>query len=87
MRRGRDKWAKLLPALKAAEAYFTHVQDDFKEPSNKTSPDEVLSAGVLQTQIRLQVNEAHYQYLLGLAALERTTAGGFNPGFETGSVP
>jgi hypothetical protein len=44
--------------------------------------DQILDAGVLLTQLQGSRNEAHYRFLLELAALERITVGGFNPGLD-----
>src|SRR5205807_2692983 len=46
------------------------------------SPDDLINAGVLASQLRGQANQAYYQVLQALAALERVTAGGFHAGFE-----
>ncbi len=37
---------------------------------------------MLAAEMRVKANETWFQYLLSLAALERVTAGGFNPGFD-----
>jgi outer membrane protein TolC len=78
----RNKFAELDRAQKNARSYFDHVKEDFAGTNAKTPADDVLNAGILQTQMRVQANEAHYHYLLALAALERVTAGGFCPGFD-----
>lgn len=48
--------------------------------------DEVLEARTRAIQLTVQVNQSHYEALLALAALERITAGGFNPGFDRSLV-
>jgi outer membrane protein TolC len=48
---------------------------------------EVVAAITIANQLRLETNETHYQYLLSLAALERITAGGLCPGFESSAAP
>jgi outer membrane protein TolC len=61
------------------------LNDEMKklDEGGKANGDILLSAGELTTQMRLDLNTARYQYLLELAALERVTAGGYCPGFET----
>lgn len=44
--------------------------------------NDLVQARVRATRQRLLANQAHYELLLALAALERITAGGFCPGFE-----
>jgi hypothetical protein len=42
----------------------------------------MLTTRLRASQIRLELNQARYQLLLALAALERVTAGGICPGFD-----
>ncbi len=78
----RNRLAKLRTTIADAEKYQKNIQTDFGIEGSKTPPDDLLNAGVLLTQVRLQLNEAQYNYLLALAALERITAGGFCPAYE-----
>jgi outer membrane protein TolC len=64
----RRKLVELWRAQKNAQSYFDHVKEDFGGTNARTPPDDVLNAGILLTQIRVQANEAHYHYLLALAA-------------------
>lgn len=68
-------------AADKAEAYQKSVRDDFR-PESRTTPEQLLNAGLLATQSRVQANEANYHRLLALAALERITAGGFTAALE-----
>jgi outer membrane protein TolC len=86
-REARAKLVELRRAQKNAQSYFDHIKEDFGGTNARTPPDDVLNAGILLTQIRVQANDAHYHYLLGLAALERVTAGGFCPGFDAVAAP
>jgi outer membrane protein TolC len=58
------------------------VRDDLEKAASRTTPEQVLNAGVQATELRVRANEALYQYLLALAALERVTAGGFCAGLS-----
>ena len=78
----REQAAQMKKAADASEKLSKNVREDFQQ-SERTSPEDALSAGILSTQNRALANEFQYHYLLALAALERITAGGFNPGFET----
>jgi outer membrane protein TolC len=53
---------------------------------SKVTTEDYLRALALQDQIRSQLNEALFHHALGLAALERVTAGGFVPGFRRSAV-
>ena len=54
---------------------------------SKVSTEDYLRALALQDQIRSQLNEALFHHALGLAALERVTAGGFVPSFRRAAEP
>src|SRR5262249_21989807 len=79
------KVAKYDLAVKDAEAAAKVVRKRFSPVDEKmaVSLEQVLSASVLQSQIRAWANEARYQQLLALAQLERVTACGFVAGFDT----
>jgi outer membrane protein TolC len=66
-------------AAQSAKTSATDLKADAKNLDAKTSPSEALNAGILYSQVRVQLNQARYQYLAGLAALERVTVGGFCP--------
>jgi outer membrane protein TolC len=76
-------------AAAAAEKLSKGLRDKFDPRVPKVTPDELINAGVLATQLRLQANQIAFQEVIGLAALERVTAGGFCAGFEapTNSAP
>jgi outer membrane protein TolC len=44
--------------------------------------DDIMNAGVVMTQMEVELNEALFQSLAALAALERVTAGGFCADFD-----
>jgi hypothetical protein len=44
----------------------------------KVKVEDVINAWVLASQARAQYNEALYKEIIGMAELERVTAGGFN---------
>jgi outer membrane protein TolC len=45
--------------------------------------EDLLNSAIQSSQTEIEANRAQYQHLLSLAALERVTAGGINPGFDT----
>jgi hypothetical protein len=51
------------------------------------SIDELLNAGILMSQLRVQANQTQYQLLLALAQLERVTGGAFCAGLEVQTPP
>jgi outer membrane protein TolC len=84
------KWleaSKKLPyyreAVATSDRVHTTVRTNFNPSAGgKGTVEDVVNAGFLNTSLKLQLNQTRYQLLLGLAALERDTAGGFCPGFE-----
>lgn len=61
--------------------------DRLKASFNTNEPtypnvDEILNAGIVTSRLQLEWQEAHYQALLSLAALERATARGFHVDFD-----
>jgi outer membrane protein TolC len=68
-------------AADAAEKLSKGLRDKFDPRVARVTPDELINAGVLASQLRLQANEAAFHELLALAALERVTGGGFCAGF------
>jgi len=69
----------LREAAKAGVALSEETRKGFAGGQN-VKIDDVLSTEVVSAQARSQLNEAHWQYLLNLAALERVTGGGFIAG-------
>jgi outer membrane protein TolC len=58
------------------------------EPRNpRTRMEDLLNAGVVASQLRVQANEARYQLLRALASLERATGGGFCAGLDVPTAP
>jgi hypothetical protein len=45
--------------------------------------EDLLNSAIQSSQTEIEANRALYQHLLSLAALERVTTGGINPGFDT----
>jgi outer membrane protein TolC len=64
-------------AMLDAEALAQGVRKDFRPDDAKITINDLLDASVLASQLRVQFNQARYQEVLALAALERVTAGGF----------
>jgi outer membrane protein TolC len=64
-------------AEKQAKAVRERILGGFRPGSI----DNVLYFQQLSSEMRVEANQARYQKLLALAALERVTAGGFNTGF------
>ncbi len=80
------KWqeaARKLAALRnttdLASKLADNLQQRFSEKGNVPAEDVVRSY-LVAAQSQASYNEALYQQALGLAALERITAGGFNAG-------
>jgi outer membrane protein TolC len=79
--------AKQLPHLREAAATSDRAAAGLRTNFNpgaggKGTVEEVLNAGLLASNQKLHLNQARYQALIGLAGLERATAGGFCAGFE-----
>jgi len=79
--------AKQLPHLReaatASDRAATALRTGFNPGARgKGTVEEVLAGGLLATNQKLHLNQARYQALIGLAGLERATAGGFCAGFE-----
>jgi outer membrane protein TolC len=53
----------------------------------KASGEEMIKARTLEDQAQSKYNEALYNHALGLAALERVTAGGYRPTYAAKSQP
>jgi outer membrane protein TolC len=83
-----NKKQKLIEARDKAAAYSKAIREDFEatmpdgDKKFKVRFDDVLNAGLLAAQAKVEYNQAHYQADLGLAGLERVTAGGFNSGMD-----
>jgi outer membrane protein TolC len=71
-----------LEASDKAEKVRKDLTSKFDAHEIKVSVDEMLNGGMQATEYRLLANQTHYELLQALAALERITAGGFNPGLE-----
>jgi outer membrane protein TolC len=82
-----EKVRQYRKAADEAEQWYKSLRDAFnpRVTDPKVTIDKLLNAGILSSQLRVQANQAHYQQLLALAALERATAGGFCAGFEAQS--
>lgn len=79
--------ARKLPRMEEASAATRKASDranrDAKKPvETGVSQMDAINAGLISSQLRLQVNETLYQAVLELAALERITAGGYCAGLE-----
>jgi outer membrane protein TolC len=74
-------------AAKKADAAAVEIARSFKpdDPMNRRpSLDEVMEFSVRAGQLRALANQAQFNALLALTALERITAGGFQPDFVCG---
>jgi outer membrane protein TolC len=74
-------------AATAADQLYKSLRDKFDPRVPKVTPDELINAGVLSSQLRLQGNQAAFHELIALVALERVTGGGFCAGFESPAAP
>jgi outer membrane protein TolC len=73
--------AQFAEAADKATKLAKSLRKDLEREGSKVTPEQVLAAGVLATEMESRATEALFQQLLALAALERVTAGGFCPGF------
>jgi outer membrane protein TolC len=74
-------------AATRAEKQARDVRQSMRRGLPRGSVDTVLSFQQLATEMRVEANLARYQKLLALAALERVTAGGFQPGYTPAPAP
>jgi outer membrane protein TolC len=84
-READNKASKLQPAAKKAEELADSLDRRFRdqgEMGGAVTFDEVTNGAVLGAQTTVSANQADYQRLLELAALERATASGYNPGWK-----
>jgi outer membrane protein TolC len=82
-----NKLARLREAADAAEKLARDLRDDFKTAGTKVKLDDVINAGILATQLRVEANETQHKYVLTLASLERVTGGGLKIDFGLGKAP
>jgi outer membrane protein TolC len=81
------KASRFREAAEQAEKLSRNLRDDFKMAGTKVRLDDVITSGILATQIRVEGNEAQFKFLLVLAALERVTGGGLQFDFGFGKKP
>ena len=74
-------------AAKEAHDLGEELAQNVKDLMQDIRFSEVTTAKTVASQLRLEANEVHFLHLLNLAALERITAGGVNPGFEPAPKP
>ncbi len=79
--------AKKLPRLEEAAREAKKLSDELAREAKKVGQTDVryseaTNAGLVASQLRLEANETHFQFLLNLAALERVTGGGFCAGLD-----
>ncbi len=74
-------------AAERAEKQAKQVRERILGGFRAGSIDNVLYFQQLSSEMRVEANQARYQKLLALAALERVTAGGFNAGFTPQPAP
>jgi outer membrane protein TolC len=84
------KWleaSKKVPYFREASAAANKAAEPYRSfnpgAGGKGTVEDVLNSGLYSTSVQLQLNQARYQALVGLAGLERATACGFCPGFES----
>jgi outer membrane protein TolC len=81
------KVPKFHQAADEANRVFRSLRERFDPRIQRIRLDELITAGILANQLRLQENQAYHQQLLALAALERVTAGGFCAGLDQAAAP
>jgi outer membrane protein TolC len=77
-----QKTPKYRQSAEEADKVYRSLRDRFDPRIQRIRLDDLINAGVLKTQLRLQANQGYYQQLQALAMLERVTAGGFNAGLD-----
>jgi outer membrane protein TolC len=77
-----NRMTHLAAAAEHARIAWRKMRNEFRKDPNDLKLTQVLMTAQMATELRVQMNEAHYQVLLGLAGLERATAGGFSAGLE-----
>ncbi|MCS6851797.1 MAG: hypothetical protein NZ700_11585 [Gemmataceae bacterium] len=78
----RQKRVTLRRAGEAAVNLTRLLWKDYRQLLTIARFDEAVLAELIAGEVRLQVNEAQFQYVLALAALQRVTAGGILPCWE-----
>ena len=72
---------------KARQVYDTLRGERGFDPKDKAAGkptlEDLLTSAIQASQTEVQANQAQYLHLLSLATLERVTAGGINPSFDT----
>jgi outer membrane protein TolC len=64
-------------AYQAAQARVEEIRPDVEGGELTSGVPRLLEAGNIASQMRVEMNKARYEMLVGLAQLERVTAGGF----------
>ncbi len=80
-----DEYQKAANKAKDVADFLSDPEKGFKledREGRKPTLDSLVEARVRAVQLQLLANQVKLNALLALAALERITAGGFNPGFE-----
>jgi outer membrane protein TolC len=77
-----QKEPKFRQSADEALKVFKGLHGQFDPRIERIRLDELINSSILYSQFRIQANQAHYQQLLALAALERVTAGGFCAGLD-----
>jgi outer membrane protein TolC len=84
-----NRWleaSRRLPKARKAATDARELADELTQNIKDLMQDiryyDLTTAKTVSSQLALDANEVQYQLLLNLAALERITAGGLNPGFE-----
>ena len=78
-----DKLELLAKSPQLAETIANNLQSRFAE-MGQVPAEDVVRGYLVASQAKATYNEALYLHALGLAALERVTAGGFDAGLVTG---
>jgi outer membrane protein TolC len=77
-----QKTPKYRQSADEADKVYRSLRERFDPRIQRIRLDDLINAGVLKTQLRLQANQGYYQLLQALTMLERVTAGGFNAGLD-----
>jgi hypothetical protein len=80
------KLAEFAAGVEQARKALPDLEKEGTIPQNAGQLTSFLDSARLVTDLRLELNRAHYDMLIALIALERATAGGFCPGLDKAPI-
>lgn len=83
---GTEQLPSLEEASRDARKRFDDLKTKFDKGLRAATVGEWMSAGVLASDLRVQINQVRFRLLVSLAQLERATAGAFCAGLDAADV-